>query len=202
MPKKQARKTQTLSVNDEPVSDVNPDEPQRLPDVLYVRDMNARLDEQRVHSITIRVYENGEVETKEYALSSRKRVKMPASHAMQFLRDESFEVTNEKGTRLKPVEKTPEVDTRVILKPGECVAKYEELTDDALFRRCMATPGAVSEMEGDTPPDRSRMVVFLQKVDERKHGNVKRARGSEHVIDEMSVSELENVLDISGEVPA
>jgi hypothetical protein len=69
---------------------------------------------------------------------------LPVHVAMRFLIDPAFIVRNEKGERVNPVSvavKRPS-DGAVLLQPGQVVARFDEMSDDALRARCAVLPGA------------------------------------------------------------
>lgn len=97
----------------------------------------------RIHSIITKFDKAGKpVLTQQYPLTSDKPTPMPLDHAMQFLKDTAFIVTDEKGVVLKPLENIEEKATHVQIPEGYVLAKYEELTRDSLVLRAKVLPNA------------------------------------------------------------
>lgn len=109
-------------------------------DELYVMDKNARPPhEPRVHEIL-----TGDGIVEKYSFHHQEFIKMPAAHAMRFLRDEAFHVSrDEKGlSRIRPmVEAKDEAGNAVAKEPDEVVARLDELKREALLRRALSMPG-------------------------------------------------------------
>jgi hypothetical protein len=96
-----------------------------------VRDLLAKT-EPRIHEI-------GGVE---YKLTAQKFTDVPRAHALAFLCDRSFEVVDDKGMKLEPL---PEIQNDaanggIRLRPGQVVAAFTELNDEALASRCSRLP--------------------------------------------------------------
>ena len=127
-------------------------------EALYqVFDQNQRGDKAREHQVIVKVYETGEAETKTYPLWSEKPTLMPVNHAMQLLVDPAFKVLNPAGKRIQPVKKLDLSKPITVLADDEIVAKYEELSNDSLYRNVKLLPG--TELISET--DREAMVAFL-----------------------------------------
>lgn len=144
-----------------------------------VRDLNAKTAP-RTHDID---------ETTRYTLEASKGTAMPRAHAMIFLRDPSFAVFDASGRRVTPLPKQEQAGTReVALDADQCIALYEELTDEALAKRVALRPGGHDLV--DAP--RLEQVAFLttapRKVDLPR---AERARdvGSPEVDDPDSVAD-------------
>ena len=96
-----------------------------------------------------------------YQLTAQAKTQMPRTHAVVFLRDKAFRVWDDHG-RLQA--SLPEQETLkatkggIVLREGQTVANYEELTTDAMFARCVARPGGYEV----NPDDRAAMVEFLK----------------------------------------
>jgi hypothetical protein len=96
-----------------------------------VRDLLAKT-EPRIH----------EVGGVEYKLTAQKFIDVPRAHALAFLCDKSFEVVDDKGAKLEPL---PEIQNDaatggIRLRPGQVVAAFTELNDEALASRCSRLP--------------------------------------------------------------
>lgn len=97
----------------------------------------------RIHSIITAFDKDGKPAlTKQYPLLSDKSTPMPLDHAMQFLKDKAFIVTDDKGVVLKPLENIEEKASHVQIPEGYVLAKYEELTRDSLVLRAKVLPNA------------------------------------------------------------
>lgn len=97
----------------------------------------------RTHGIITAFDREGKPATiKNYDLTAHTPVPMPLDHAMQFLKDAAFVVTNEKGEVLKPLDVSAEKVTHVQLPEGCIIAKYEELTREALVLRAKVLPNS------------------------------------------------------------
>lgn len=114
----------------------------------------------RVHGIGVAFDKAGHpVQIKNYSLSAEKATPMPLDHAMQFLKDSAFVVTDEKGNVMKPMENIAEKATHIALPEGCVIAKYEELTRDALVLRAKVLPnsGSIHPIKSKT----SDVIAFL-----------------------------------------
>lgn len=98
-----------------------------------VFDSNAK-SEPRVHEPIAGV---------EYRLSNSEPTQMPKEHALVFLIDPAFRVFDSSGQQMQALPKvTMNVATGgIILRPGQVVANFSELTDEALASRVMRIPG-------------------------------------------------------------
>ena len=115
----------------------------------------------RIHSIITAFDKAGKpVLTKQYPLTSDKATPMPLDHAMQFLKDSSFVVTDDKGVVLKPLENIEEKATHVQIPEGYVLAKYEELTRDSLVLRAKVLPnsGAIHPVKSKS----AEIIAFLK----------------------------------------
>lgn len=155
-----------------------------------VTDSNARTSP-RFHDIPTKINEHGEViMTKSYALSADTPTNMPEDHARMFLTDSAFIVLNDKGDHITPVIKREGGMGNFKLGENELIAEYDEISKEALFKRCKILAGSDNIKERLTPKE--EMITFL-----KGHGknNIGRSRGSEGVIGEMNPAELDSLLD-------
>ena len=106
--------------------------------MLYVLDTNAKPPcPVRRHDVLL---EHGGEKT--YEFKANKWTKMSAAHAIKFLCDEAFVVSeSEGGPRIKPIITRPEGGAIPTLKPDECIARYEELLQSALLIRAQMKQG-------------------------------------------------------------
>lgn len=85
---------------------------------------------------------------------------MPEAEARQFLKDAAFEVENAAGVKVPAI--TAEQQERVApsrLSPKAVIAKWDELTDDALLTRAGIRPGFERL---PLNPDRTLLIDFLE----------------------------------------
>jgi hypothetical protein len=122
-----------------------------------VFDTNQRGTDPRKHDVITKLYEDAEPDIKTYALYSDKPCEMPMEHAMRFLVDGSFRVLSPTGKRIMPVAKLDVSKPISKLAEDEVVAKYDELSTEALYRRVKILPGS----EGIEEIDRDKMVAFM-----------------------------------------
>lgn len=161
------------------------------PKMYTVFDTNC-VDEKkgRLHPIPVGVSRSGQLQQKGYALFSEQPTEMPPEHAMVFcLADPSFVVLDENGERVIPahIRKVSPGD-KIELEQGEVIAVYDELTDDSLFKRCKARPTA---FEISVTSSRSAMIAFLENAEQKQAGV---SRGSEDRIEELSATDLDNLI--------
>ena len=124
-----------------------------------VIDMNA-IKGPRKHEIPIKVDASGEViMTRTYSIESEKPTLMDPEHAMFFLKDPAFIVTNDEGTQVKPVVQHDGGIGGFKLGDNEVIAQYDELSKEALFKRCKILVGAEHIKETRTPKE--DMIAFL-----------------------------------------
>lgn len=77
----------------------------------------------------------------QYSFKPGEALEMPPAHAWKFVPIDSFIVTDEKDNRIRqtiPITKGVETGQ---LKDDECIARYEELTIEALLSRAVPLPG-------------------------------------------------------------
>lgn len=99
-----------------------------------VKDLNAK-GGSRPHEVA-----DGTV----YHLTADKHFMMPAAHAAVFLVDPAFHVIddgNVKQNTLPGSEVSQAGGTRMVLEPGQCIAKFEELGVASLLARAVRLPG-------------------------------------------------------------
>lgn len=108
----------------------------------------------RVHEI---IGDRGQVFR--YKLVNDEPLMMPEAHARQFLKDGAFIVTNHRGATVPPLsEQQQERVAPSRLAPQYCIAKWDELTDDALLTRAGARSGFDRLPDR---PDRTTLIDFL-----------------------------------------
>lgn len=145
----------------------------------FVVDLNAPSDKPREHQIIIGKAPNGEMKLKTYKLGSDTPTPMPIEHAMKFLVDKSFVVTDGAGKRIEPVIKREGGTGGFKLAPNEIIADLSELTKEALQKRAMIMPGS-EELKASASKD--TLIEFIMA--QHAQNNVGKSRGSEGVIGE------------------
>jgi hypothetical protein len=117
-------------------------------DTFMVFDMNAR-SAGRIHDM---------VDGTRYELHAGKGTPVPERHALLFLRDEAFKVVDPSGATLASVAHLAnERDGSRALADDETIARYEELTHDALLARAVLRPGAAFGRKSS----KAELVAFL-----------------------------------------
>jgi len=168
--------------------------PQRQDEPLFVLDKNAPPGQTRRHEIVTQVGPGGEaIAVKGYDLprdvgadSPIPGIPMPEAHALQFLRDSSFIVMRKNGTRIPPAMIAKEGGTGGFELPeDETIAKWDELSNEALFRRCKAYADSLDIAESTA---KSKKIAFLKGKIKRTAGV---SRGSENVVGQMPEAELD-----------
>lgn len=153
-----------------------------------VYDSNALPGKSRAHDVVLSI-RGDKVITKTYQLFSDEDQPcfMPRDHAMRFLKDKAFLVYDEDRELVEPIETKKETDVNVVLPSDEIIAKIEELSDVALFRRCKLLPN--SEGIQEEKSSRDDMMDFIEAANKAAR-RVGTARGSEGVIPQMSDAEI------------
>lgn len=179
------------------------DAPKAKPGVLYVRDSNAKPNKVRQHRIITAMHTADDGETvvvddyQLYNLSSSIKCEMPEAHALQFLKDESFIVTDSNGVRIKPVIKKDTDVGKIVLADDELIAKYDELTQESLYKRCKIIPGTDHIKKNTKKAD----LVECLMSHEVKRKNVGQSRGSEDSLPE-NTNVADSLLDIGNTADA
>jgi hypothetical protein len=126
-----------------------------------VIDLNA-IKGPRHHEIPIKTGMSGEVlMTRTYKLESDKPLPMEPEHAMFFLKDPSFVVVNQAGEIVTPVPVNKEGGIGGFqLGENEVIASYDEVSKEALYKRCKIIPGSEHIKETRTPKE--EMIAFLK----------------------------------------
>lgn len=158
-----------------------------------VFDMNAQPGAQgaRTHQIIVgRHPRTGEPIVKNYSLRSDEATLMPMGHAMQFLKDDAFGVYDAKGNRIEPVRDNNVKARNLGLATDEVVAVLDELTIDALYKRCRLHAGA-EHIKKNT--SKKTMVDFLiETAEESRTEGV--SPGSEDKAAEMDGDTLDGMM--------
>lgn len=136
---------------------------------------------------------------KTYSLSAEgEGTLMPAEHALVFTRDKAFEVFNEKGQLVPSMPSGAIANTiseagGIKLAPGDTVAKFAELTQEALYARAASVPGG-ERLRKNT--GRAKLITFLME----HHGDPGRpdAIGRDPALDDMDDSTTASMIDAEG----
>lgn len=128
-----------------------------------VKDTLAEPGKARVHQIITKMGPDGKTpaEIQTVQLRSDQGTEMEMDHAMQFLKDKAFIVTDAEGNRVEPVPVQKDGGTgSLVLKPNEVIADLNELTTRSLYKRCKVIAGSDKIVEGT---EREDMVDFLMR---------------------------------------
>lgn len=166
------------------------DQPQGL-----VFDATARIGEPRSHEIVVGKHPNGDPIIRRYKLASDTPTVMPMDHAMKFLVDRAFRVTDVDGNVIKPVEKTDERFANVRLDPDQVIARLEDLSVSALLKQVKLLPDSQRFGTNSAPEDMIDFIVAHRKAANR----IGISRGSEAVQED---SEAGQILDLRVPVTA
>ncbi len=147
----------------------------QAPNVLFVWDTTAALGAVRNHDVIMSKNKvTGAVLTRTYGLASDKACKMPAEHALQFLRDKAFVVSTVEdldtrdANRVQPVKQRVEKVNVLTLSENETIAEWGELSTEALVRRAHAFP---ADEKPDVKASRAELIAFLvEKSTKPKQG--------------------------------
>ncbi len=134
---------------------------------LAVQDMTCKPpDGIRVHDIPVFNEKGDMVDVKAVKCVYDKRTKVPKNIGLQFLKYKTFVVSivsddpAKDGKVLKPLDIHEGGDGGLKLADNEIVANYDELSSEALFRRCHILPKSEGIDEDST---REGMIAFLKK---------------------------------------
>lgn len=159
---------------------------------LFVNDSNQKGLDARVHQVPTEIDPATKVvlAVKDVHLfgDPSKKLEMAEDDAMFFTKDPAFVVTDADGKRIQPVVVADPNASKIILGENDIIVQYEELTQEALFKRCKIQAGSGS-ITKKTP--KASMIGFLKET----AGVVGVSRGSEAVISEMEG--VEDLLDMT-----
>lgn len=131
---------------------------------LCVQDTTAKPDAPRIHDVPV-FDENGViVQTVSVKCEYNKRTKVAKNIGLQFLKHKTFLVSTMDGRVLKPLELHEGGDGGLKLAENEVVANFDELSEQALYRRCHILPNS-DGIEEDSP--REDMVDFIKAARKR-----------------------------------
>lgn len=139
-----------------------------MSNTLFVRDTNCRAGfEKRTHRVAL---DNGGFAS--YTFTQDEKLEMPAGHAMKFLKDEAWVVTDHEGNRILPIEEVKSGQEIPKLRVDQVVARWDELTAQALLTRAQMRRGGEKFRQGAKKSD---LIAFLTSEAEVK------ARADEHI---------------------
>ncbi len=131
-----------------------------------------------------------------YELSSEEPCEMPLEDAYTFLVDPAFEVKDSRGRVIRPPSTKKVEGGRVMLEDNEVIANLEELTKDAMLKRCKRHEGSddikIATAKGD-------MMDFLI-AHARIKGEAGQGRGSEGTVAEMTAGDLDDLVDLTDRI--
>lgn len=153
---------------------------------VQVFDTLAPIGKPRCHEFIVGRDTDGSPMIKPFELHSDKPTLMPYEVAMVLLKDKAFVVLDENDKRIEPipVEKDGGLGG-LVLKPGETIAHFSELSREALFKRCKVLPGADVITEKSKP---EQMVQFLVEKT-----TVKQAKAKDDG-ETLSISQLDQMM--------
>lgn len=132
-------------------------------DTLFVQDTTCTPRElERTHSILL-----GDGREQPYTFKFQEELEMPREHALKFLIDGAWIVTDHDGNRITAPKKSDETKSLPVVGLDECVAKHEELTQNALLLRAAPIPGA-EDFHKSTKKE--IIIAFLVAYNKRQAG--------------------------------
>ncbi len=131
-----------------------------------------------------------------YELSSVNPCEMPLEDAYTFLVDSAFEVRDSRGRVIRPPSTKKVEGGRVDLAEDEVIAGLEELTKDALLKRCKRHEGSDDIKLSTSKNDMTAFLVAHARVT----AEVGQGRGSEHTVSEMGADDLDNLVDLTDRI--
>lgn len=134
--------------------------------MLLVLDTTA-INEPRIHEQTV------EGVIKPFTFERGKPLPLPYEIAAKFLKHDAFKLMNDKGEIIawKRRPKQPDelgAGERIRLSEDETIARFDELSNQALLGRCVELPGGEVFTIGKDRPERADMIAFLVKAAKEK----------------------------------
>lgn len=141
--------------------------PTKAPDVqLLVLDTTA-INEPRTHEQVV----DGVI--RPFVFERGKPLPLPFAIASKFLVHEAFKLMNEKGEIIawKRHPKQPDelgAGEKIKVGDDETIARYDELSNNALLQRAVVMPGGEKFAQGKDRPDRGAMISFITEATKLK----------------------------------
>lgn len=175
-----------------------PEEEQSQGEEMYgVEDLNAtRVGVERAHDIIVA----GEIIT--YPFRPRHSTKMPFAHAVKFLKNKAFRVTDASGKVYEPIaEAKPEARASLSIADDEVIARLDELTVESLAIRANALDGGEGFKKSSRKAD--IMAFLIERARQSRDPSARRAPGrggdDDGGADDMSDDEVAAMLGNEGE---
>ncbi len=144
-------------------------------DILFVEDPTARInDEPRKHEMLEDDPASGQRRIVPYIFKAGEKLQLPTHTAMRFAKAGMI-VTDQNGQLYKPPSQVSD-DAMRHLAPGECIARYDELKQEALLMRCKLIVGGEKFNKASRIAD---LIAFLTESDAKKAAEL-RARSAEN----------------------
>jgi hypothetical protein len=131
-----------------------------------------------------------------YELSAQKPCEMPLEDAYTFLVDPAFEVRDSRGRVIRPPSTKKVEGGRVMLEENEVIAGLEELTKDALLKRCKRHEGSDGIKLSTSKDDMTSFLIAHARV----AAEIGQGRGSEGVVAEMGAEALDSLVDLTDRI--
>ncbi len=131
-----------------------------------------------------------------YELSAQSPCEMPLEDAYTFLIDPAFEVRDSRGRVIRPPSTKKVEGGRVSLAEDEVIAMIEELTKDALLKRCKRHEGSDDIKISTSKADMMDFLIAHARV----AAEVGQGRGSEGVVAEMGTEALDGLIDLTDRI--
>lgn len=157
---------------------------------IHVVDTTVLPGEKRVHELTV------EGRNKAFAFEHNTPLELPFAIAMKFLHITEFIATDEKGEP-KPFLRTPtqpeelQAGQRFRLADNETVARYDELTLEALLTRAALLPGGEAVKRNLGKDKIAKFIEEAAKV--RRLANVQSDTDPDSFVPEPDLDEMETV---------
>ncbi len=116
-----------------------------------------------------------------YAMSYAARCEMPFAHAMRFLREKTFLVTDKAGNQIEPIRAPSDGHhghAIAYLADDEVISRLDELTQGALIKRANSLPGG-SKFKANA--SKSDCIAFILESNRSK---AKKAKDQRRAIDD------------------
>lgn len=156
-------------------------------DLAYVKQLTLPHDAKAVHQARSGA---------NYELSSQQPCEMPLEDAYTFLVDPAFEVRDSRGRVIRPPSTKKVEGGRVMLEENEVIANLEELTKDAMLKRCKRFEGSDDIKIATSKDDMMSFLIAHARI-KNESGQ---GRGSEGTVAEMGVADLDSLVDLTDKI--